>query len=101
MVFDVILGSVVFCRKLRWICRKLQIMSRDITIMSHRWLRYAMIAKQVNASCNRCILSLTTCELLRHVASCYAAFVWYIIKHLFHENLCSMDDTAKGGLTQF
>ena len=40
--------------------------------------------------CNRCIFSLTTCELLRHVAWCCAAFVWYIIKHLLDENIISM-----------
>ena len=27
-----------------------QFLSRDITFMSHRWLRYTMIAKQVNAT---------------------------------------------------
>ena len=32
----------------------------------------------------------STYELLRHIALCCAAFVWYIIKHLFHENLCSI-----------
>ena len=37
--------------------------------------------------CNRCIFSFTTCELLRHVAWCCAAFVWCIMKHLFHQNI--------------
>ena len=64
------------------------ILSCKVTFMSHRWLRYTMTAKQVNAAMDL-FFSLTACELLRHVASCYAAFVGYIIKHLFHENLCS------------
>ena len=68
--FDVIAGQVVFCRKLRRICRKHSndvarqvetprgqflprdkfILSHDITFMSHRWLRYTMTAKQINAA---------------------------------------------------
>ena len=38
--------------------------------------------------CNKCIISLTTCEVLRDAASFFSAFVGCIIKHLFHENLC-------------
>ena len=34
--------------------------------MSHRWLRYTMTAKQVNAATD--VFSLTTCEVLRHAA---------------------------------
>ena len=45
-----------------------QILSRDITFMSHRWLRYTMTAK-TSKCCNRCIFSLTTCEVLRHAVA--------------------------------
>ena len=34
--------------------------------------------------CNRCIFNLATDEVLL----IFSAFVGYIIKHLFHENLC-------------
>ena len=44
--------------------------------------------RKTSKCCNRCIVSLTTCKVLRHAASFFSAFVEYIIKHLFHENLC-------------
>ena len=51
-------------------------LSREVTLYHHcKLIRY----------CNGDTSSLTTCELLRHVASCCAAFI-----HLFHENLCSI-----------
>ena len=37
--------------------------------------------------CNRCIISLTTCEVLRHATSSFLHSSG-IIKYLFHENLC-------------
>ena len=37
---------------------------------------------KTSTCCNRCIFSLTPCEVLPHVA-----FVGCNIKHLFHENL--------------
>ena len=61
--------------------------SRDITFMSHRWLRYTMTAKHVNAAIDVFLVWLPVkyCDMLHHFSS---AFVGYIIKHLFHENLC-------------
>ena len=40
--------------------------------------------------CNGDVFSLITCELLGHVASRCVTFIWYIVKHLLHENLCSI-----------
>ena len=45
---------------------------------------------RISRCCNRCIFSLTTYEVLRHAALFLAAFVRYIIKHLFHEYLDSI-----------
>ena len=63
-----------------------QILSHDITFMSRRWLRYAMTAKQVNAAIDvfLVLLHVKYCDMLHH----FSAFVGYIIKHVFHENLC-------------
>ena len=47
-----------------------QFLSRDITFMSHRWLRYTMTAKQVNAAID-VFFSLTTSEVLEHAASIF------------------------------
>ena len=89
-----------FWSKLRWVCRKLsemmwsnklkhkvrgQILSRDVTFMSHRWLRYTMTAKHVNAAIVALLvwLAVKYCDMLHH----FSAFVGNIMKHLFHENL--------------
>ena len=45
------------------------IWSRDITFMSHRWLRYTMTAKQVNAAINVLLVRLPVncCDMLHRV----------------------------------
>ena len=42
---------------------------------------------KTSTCCNKCIFSLTTCEVLRYAASYFSAFVGHIGKHLLHENL--------------
>ena len=59
------------------------ILYRDIAFMWHRWLRFTMTAKQVNAAID--------VFLVWRIVTCYITFsasVGYIIKHFFHENLC-------------
>ena len=52
-------------------------------------LRYTKNGKQLNAAM-MLFFSLTACQVLRHAADKFAAFVRYVIKHLFHENLSSI-----------
>ena len=100
--FVVILGQVVLCCKLRWICRKLSndvarqvetsnkrtdFVARQIYLVARRNFYVAPVVTlchdcKTSKCCDRCIFSLTACEVLRHVASCCAAFVRYIIKTL-------------------
>ena len=47
-----------------------QLLSRDITFMSHRWLRYTMTAKQIDAANTAIyVFSMTNCKVLRYAAS--------------------------------
>ena len=93
--FDVILGQVVLCRRLRWICcklsndvaRQVETPNKRTDFVARRNFYVAPVVTlyhdcKTSKCCNRCIFSLITCELLRHVASCCAAFVRYIIKTL-------------------
>ena len=108
--FDVILGQAVFCHKLRWICHKHSsdvpqqvetpskrtiFVAEQIYLVTQHNFHVASVVMlyhdcTTSKCCNRCIFSLTTCELLRRVASYCAAFVWYIIEHFFHGNIISM-----------
>ena len=103
--FDVIIWSVVPCRKLRWICRKhsndvarqVEIPGKSTILSCDKFIFVARhnfhMASKVTLHhycrtlryCKRCIFSLITCKVF---AAFLAAFVRSIIKHLFHENLC-------------
>ena len=99
--FDIILGSVVPCRKLRRICRKhsnnvaRQVeMPGEQTIFVARHNFHAVLEVTSLHCCKtlrfykRRIFSLIACEVLRHAATVFPAFFWYIIKLLFYEYLC-------------
>ena len=95
--FDAILGKDVLCRKLRLICckhsnnvaRKVETLSkrtiyvvRQIYLVARHNFYVASVVTlyhdcKTSKCCNRCIFSLTTCELLRHVASCFIRPVHY------------------------
>ena len=62
------------------------ILSHDMSLWR---LRYTTIGKQVDTAIDA-FFSLTTCEVLQHAALFFAAFIQYIIKHLFHEYPCSI-----------
>ena len=47
--------------------------------------------KHVDAEVDIFLVWLAACEVLRHPSTIFAAaFVWYIVKHLLHEYLCSI-----------
>ena len=70
----------------RFLLRDKFILSRDITFMSHWRSRYTMTGKQVGAAIDAFyfgyLLNIATC------CTIFAAFVRYILKHLFHQCLC-------------
>ena len=94
--FDIIIRQVVLCRKLRWICRKLRwicrkhsndvarqvetpskrtiFVSRQIYLVARHNFHVVSVVQlyhdcKTSKCCNRCIFSLTTCEVLRNAAS--------------------------------
>ena len=92
--FDVILGYVVLCRKLRWVChkhssdvaRQVETPSKRTTFVVRHDFHVALVVTlyhdcKTSKYCNRyrCVFSLTTCEVLRHAASFFSAFVYYKI----------------------
>ena len=75
--------------------KRTDFVAREIYLVERRNFYVASVVTlyrdcKISECCDRCIFSLTTCEVLRHVAPYCAPFVRYIIKHLFHENLCSI-----------
>ena len=98
--FDVIFGTVIPCRKLRWICRKdsnntvRQVETSEKTKLYRATCRVEVTLChdcKTHGYCNRRIFSLATCELLARDVLCFATFVRYIIIQLFHEFLCHIN----------
>ena len=87
--FDIILGQVVLCRKLRWICRKHSndvarqaetpskrtiFFARQIYVVPRHNFHVTSVVTlyhdcKTSKHSNKCIFNLTTCEVLRHAAS--------------------------------
>ena len=84
--FDVIIGSAVICRKLKWIYHK-----HSKNIVRHEFLVASVVTfyhdHYIPRSCNTRIYSLTTHKVLRHATPFLVDFVRYVIKNLFHEYL--------------
>ena len=72
-------GQVLFARQIYFVARRNFYVASVVTLYHDC---------ETSKCCDRCIFSLTACDLLCHAASCCAAFFQHVIKYLFHENLC-------------
>ena len=62
------------------------VLSCDIAFMLRQRLHYTISVKQTAKDAFSVLLPVKYCDMLQN----FATFIWYIIKHLFHENLCSI-----------